>query len=91
MSEVDTTPRAVAFVLRIGGAVALLAAATGTFTTGRVSRTAGAVAVAAVVAAPLVRVGLLGGHWWRIGDRRFALAAGVLLLVTASGGLLALL
>jgi len=88
---VDTTPRSLALVLRVGAGMALLAAAVGTFTAGRTSRVAGAVSVAVVVAVPLVRVALLGGHWMRIGDRRYAFAAGVLLLVTASGGLLALL
>jgi hypothetical protein len=80
-----------ATLFTIATVVALIAAVGGTVTDGRLASAFGGVAVGVIVAAPLLRVAQLGAHWLRIGDRRFALAALGLLLVTAAGAALALL
>jgi nitrate reductase NapE component len=46
-------------------------------------------AIVALVAAPVVRVAWLGIRWLRLGDPRFALVAGGLLLVVAFAALIA--
>lgn len=88
---VDAPPRLVGLLLRVAVPVAFAAAVAGTFTSGRISRTFGGVAVGVVVAAPLLRVAVLGAHWARRSDVRFAVAAAGLLVVAGSGALLALL
>jgi len=91
MPIVDEVPRGLPALVKAATAVALLAATVGTLATGRVSSMAGGVAVAVVIAMPLLRVALLAARWARLGDRRYALAACCLLLVTATGAALALL
>lgn len=49
------------------------------------------VAIGVLVAIPLVRVAWLAVRWWAIRDRRYALAAVVLLVLVAIGPLVALL
>lgn len=88
---IDRPGRVIPVLLRTATAVALVAAAIGTVTTGRWSTAAGGIAVAVVVAAPLLRVALLGLRWLRVGDRRYALAALALLAVTGGGAALAML
>jgi hypothetical protein len=46
-------------------------------------------AFAALIAAPVVRVGWLGVRWLRLGDPRFALVAGGLVLVVILAALVA--
>jgi uncharacterized membrane protein YhaH (DUF805 family) len=46
---------------------------------GRAGEVAGTAMVAALIAAPVVRVGWLLVRWARLGDRRFALTAAALL------------
>lgn len=90
-TALDRTPAGMGIVLRVAVTVAVLAAVTGTVTHGPVSEVAGGIAVGAIVAAPLTRVLLLGVHWARQRDHRFALAALGLLAVAGGGALLALL
>lgn len=87
----DAEPRGLSPLLRIATVVALVAAVIGTVTSGRWSSAFGGIAVGVIVAAPLLRVALFGARWARIGDRRYAVAALGLLLVTAAGAGLALL
>jgi hypothetical protein len=51
---------------------------------------ASALAVAIVVAAPLLRVGWLAIRWYLRGDRRYAAVAASLLVVVGSGSVIAL-
>lgn len=88
---VDTEPRGLSPLLHFATVLALVAAVAGTVTSGRWSSAFGGLAVGVIVAAPLVRVAMFGLRWLRIGDRRFAVAALGLLLVTAAGAALALL
>jgi len=90
-TTLDVTPRGLPRLVKVATVVALVAAAVGTFTSGRWSSAFGGLAVAVIVATPLLRVAMLGVQWARIGDRRFAAAALGLLLVTAAGAGLALL
>jgi hypothetical protein len=82
---------AIARVMHLAMALAFTAAVIGALTPHPVDRAAGGVAVAVIVAAPLVRVAWLGVRWLRLDDRRFALAAFALLGVAAAGTVLALL
>lgn len=87
----DVLPRGTAMLLKVAAVIALAAAVVGTVARGRVSSVFGGIAVAVIVAAPLLRVAMLGVRWLRIGDRRFAAAAAGFLFVTAAGAALALL
>lgn len=87
----DGVPRGVAAMVRVATVLALAAAVVGTVTKGRLSSIFGGVAVGLVIAAPLVRVAMLGARWTHIHDRRFAVAAFALLAVTGAGAALALL
>lgn len=87
----DSTPAAFTPLLRVSVVVAMAAAAIGTVTQGRLSTVAGGVAVGVIIAAPLLRVSVLGVHWLRRRDVRFALAAFGLVVVAGGGALLALL
>lgn len=70
---------------------AFVLATLGSFLGGSVGRIAAGLSVAVIVAAPLLRVLVVGAHWWRIGDRRFATVAAALLAVVGSGAMIALL
>ena len=87
----DSEPRGLSPLLRVATVVALVAAVAGTVTSGRWSSAFGGIAVTVIVAAPLLRVAMYGARWARLGDRRYALAALGLLLVTGAGAALALL
>lgn len=63
----------------------------GSFDRGTIGTTAAGLAIAIIVAVPLLRVVVVGTHWWRIGDRRFALVAIGLLGLVGSGAIIALL
>ncbi len=67
-----------AFVLAIVGAVV----------DGRAGTVAAGLAVGVIVAVPLLRVVIVGVHWLRMGDKRFALIAGALLAVVGLGALI---
>lgn len=71
--------------LRTAQAAAFIASLAGAVVPGRVGVIGATIAVAAVVAAPLVRVAWLAVRWFRKGDYRFALTALVLLGVIAFG------
>lgn len=74
--------------LRAAGLVAFVLAVAGATVGGAVGEALGLGAVAVVVAMPLVRVAVLGVGWVRQGDLRFALVAGGLLVVVATGAAL---
>jgi hypothetical protein len=77
--------RAMALYLRVALAVSLvLGAATLAVPPDRRDNV-GIVMVVVLVATPLGRVAWLGVRWLRRGDRRFALAAGTLLVVMVAG------
>ena len=77
--------------LQITSRVTLVAALAGTFIPGGNGRSASAVAVSLVIAAPLLRVSWLAYRWWRWGDRLFASVAASLLLIVGTGTAVALL
>lgn len=79
------------WALRLTTRITFAAALAGTLLPGHGGRTASAVAVGLVIAAPLVRVAWLAYRWGRWGDRRFASVAGALLLVVGTGTAIALL
>ncbi|MCD9624362.1 hypothetical protein [Rhabdothermincola salaria] len=69
-----------AFVLALGGA----------FLPGRAGTASAVAALVVLAGAPVVRVAWLTIDWARTGDRRFALVGGALLVVLATGGIVAL-
>ncbi len=75
---------------RVALVAVLVAAAVAALLPDEAGSTAGALMVALLVAAPLVRVAWLGIRWARKGDRRFALVAAGLLAVVAAGTAVAL-
>jgi hypothetical protein len=70
--------------------LAFVAAVAGLALPGRAGTAASAVAVTVVIATPLFRVAWLAVRWYRRGDRRYSAVAALLLLVVASGSVLAL-
>ena len=89
--RIDHMPGHLGDMLTAATIVAFLATVIGTVMSNDLGHVAGGVAVAAIIAAPLLRVAILGVHWWRQHDRRFALTAAALLAVTAVGAALAML
>ena len=71
--------------------VAFVAALTGLLLPDPVGESASAVAVAVVIAAPLIRVAWLAVRWYGRGDVRYAAVATSLLLVVATGSAIAVL
>jgi hypothetical protein len=88
---IDPGARGVSNVLRVAVAVAFVCSVVGMLGDAAFHHAAAGVAIAVIIAAPLVRVLLLAGHWARLGDRRYSAAAVVLVTVAGSGALLALL
>jgi hypothetical protein len=89
-SEPVRYPRMIA-MLRLLIRVAFVAALAGLLLPDPVGTAASALAVAIVVAAPLLRVGWLAIRWYfRGGDRRYAAVAVALLLIVGTGSVLAL-
>jgi hypothetical protein len=86
---VDDVPAGLAVVLQVAMGVAFAAGVVGVVTSGRIAHVAGIVAVASIVAAPLVRVAVLVVHWARRRDALFVVAGVVLLAITATGAALA--
>jgi len=91
MSDLDSPIRGLRPILFGATAAALAFAFLGSVTSGALRSTLAGVSVAIVITVPLLRVVVVGGHWWRIGDRRFAAIAAALLAVVGSGALIALL
>lgn len=79
------------WALRFTARITFVAALAGTVLPGRAGRTASAVAVGLVIAAPLVRVSWLAYRWARWGDRLYASVAGSLLAVVGTGAAIAIL
>ncbi|HVM08517.1 MAG TPA: hypothetical protein VM345_08650 [Acidimicrobiales bacterium] len=75
--------------LRAASLAVLVTAGVGALLPGGSGRLVDGVAVALVIAAPLVRVGILVVGFLREHDRRFAAAAAALLAVVAAGALIA--
>lgn len=82
--------RVLASILRVGVVVAFALALGGAFAPGPVGTASAVACIAVLVAAPVLRVGWLTVDWIRDGDRRFALLGGALLLVLATGAVVAL-
>jgi hypothetical protein len=82
--------RALGWVLRALLGLAFLAALGGAFLPGRAGTVSAVACVAVLVGAPVLRVGWLTVGWLRQGDRRFAALGGVLLVVLAASGAVAL-
>lgn len=77
-------------VLRLLTRLALVAAVAGVVLPDPAGEVGAGVAVAVIVGAPLLRVAWLAVRWYRRGDRRYAAVAAGLLLVVATGSVLAL-
>lgn len=77
--------------LRLLSRLALGAALAGLLLPDPIGKVASALAVAVVVAAPLLRVTWLAVRWYGRGDRRYAAVAVALLLIIGCGSVLALL
>lgn len=88
---ISLPPRVLPGLLAVATVVAFVAGLLGTVLSGDVANWFGGVAVAVIIAAPLLRVAILGVCWARNGDRRYAAVAGALLLLTAVGAGLAFL
>lgn len=91
MTSLDSPIRGLRPTLFAATTAAFVLSVVGAFTSGRFGTAARGAAIGIVVGLPLLRVVVVGGHWWRIGDRRFAALAFALLGVVAAGALLALL
>ena len=91
MSQIDTPIRGLKPLMLSATLAAFALAIVGAFIDGRAGRTAAGLAVAVIVAVPLLRVVVVGTHWWRVGDRRFAAIAAGLLALVGLGAILALL
>jgi len=91
MSEVDTPIRGLKPMMLVATISAFALSIVGSFHSGTLGTTASGLAVTTVVAVPLLRVGVFGAHWWRIGDRRFAAIAASLLAVVGAGAIIAFL
>jgi hypothetical protein len=76
--------------LRGLGIAAWVLALAGLLLPGDIGRIAAGGLVALLVAAPIARVAWLCARWIRRGDPRFALLAGVLIVIVLSGGAIAL-
>ncbi|MGB8862229.1 MAG: hypothetical protein WCC60_23440 [Ilumatobacteraceae bacterium] len=87
--QLDSPVRGMAGFLRAAVVLAFALAVVGALVPGAVGRASCVAMVAVIVAVPLVRVIALGVHWLRAGDRRFAAAAGGLMVVVAVGTVLA--
>ncbi len=61
--------------------VAVLAALVGVILRGDFGHALDIAAIASLGALPIARVAVLAVRWWRAGDRRFARAAGILLVL----------
>ncbi len=68
-----------------------LAAAAALLLPGAVGERAGLVAIGAVIATPLIRVGWLVGRWWQEHDLRFVAVGAALLGVMGVGAALAVI
>lgn len=89
--QLETPVRGMQHALRVAAVVAFVGAAAGALLPGRPGRVAAVAVVAFIIAVPLLRVLSLGVHWLRLGDRRFAGVAFGLLLIVATGSLIAAL
>ena len=76
--------------LQVISRMAFGAAVVGMLLPDPVGTAAGAIAVTIVVAVPLIRVAWLAIRWYRRGDRRYGAVAAGLLLIVATGSVLAL-
>lgn len=75
------TATSLAFTLAMVGALAR----------GIVGSIAAGAAIGIIIAIPLLRVAVLGWHWWRSGDRRYSAVAGGVVAIVVAGALLAML
>ena len=76
--------------LKVLGVAAWVLALAGLLLPGDLGRAAAGALVALLVAAPVARVAWLCVRWIRRGDPRFAVLAGLLVVIALSGGVIAL-
>lgn len=79
----------IVILLRIVVVAALAASLIGVGIGGSAGRSSDMVAVALIIAAPLLRVVVLAVHWMRLGDRRYSFVAMALLAVVGIAALIA--
>lgn len=89
--RLDTPIRALAPLMLGATVAAFVLAIVGALLGDGVGNVAAGGAVGVIVAVPLIRVVILGIHWLRIGDKKFALIAAALLTIVGFGAILALL
>lgn len=89
--KIDSPIRGLSSTMSAATVLAFTLALLGAFLRGTGGSIAAVAAIGVVVAVPLLRLVVLGAHWWRIGDRRFAAAAIAVLAIVGSGALLAML
>ena len=89
MNHVDTPVRGLKPLMLVATIAALALAVVGAFNRGALGTAAAGWAVGIIVAVPLLRVVVVGAHWWRIGDRRFALISASLLALVGAGAIIA--
>lgn len=92
MSEsIDPGSPAIPVVLRLALALAATGGVVGMLGDSSVHHVAAGVALAVLIATPLLRVLLLAGHWARLGDRRSAITALGVAAVAGVGAVLAMI
>jgi|CXWL01.1.fsa_nt_gi hypothetical protein len=89
--RVDSPVGGLGTALRVVVVVALGLSVAGASIGGRVGRVCAAIAIATIIAAPLLRVVVLSAHWYRSRDRRFAAVGLGLIAIVAAGAVLATL
>ncbi len=91
VNKLDTPIRVLPPLMLVATIAALVLATVGAVVDGGAGTVTAGFAVGVIVAVPLIRVIIVGIHWLRIGDRRFAIVAIALLSVVGLGALFALM
>ena len=78
-------------ILQIALVVTFVFALGGAFIPGSIGTVSGTACIVILIAAPVLRVGWLVVDWARLGDTRFAVLGGALLLVLLTSGSIVLI
>ena len=78
-------------ILQIALVVTFVFALGGAFIPGSIGTVSGTACIVILIAAPVLRVGWLVVDWTRLGDTRFAVLGGALLLVLLTSGSIVLI